>query len=594
MMAPLPQLPKDDPRADTEEAAKKYGWENVDRNGYSILEKPHGLPQRKRLIVIGAGATGICMAKFAEALANLDVQIYEKNEEVSGTWWENRYPGCGCDIPSHIYQFQWAMNPNWSHYYASAAEIFEYFKGVVESHGLRKYIKLQHRVIHASWNSQTAKWVVEVQRADGSSFTDECDYLLNGCGLLNNWKWPTIKGLHTFKGPLLHSAAYDESTILDGKRVAVLGAGSSGVQIVANIQPLVKHLYTWVRSPIWITSGFASKFAGPNGQNFKYGEDIKRRFAEDPVSQLRYIKMLDAELGQRFYFNFTNTDDAKMAKEFSQKAMQEKLKDRPDLIKKLIPTAYGPGCRRPTPGNGYLEALMQPNVTTYTEEVQEITPTGFIDSEGQAHEVDIIICATGFDTSYVPRFPVLANGKDLRKEWANDPVSYFSVMVPEFPNYFLSIGPYSATNGSLLPPIEHGCKYICKIIEKCQIEYIRSIAPKEEVMREFREHSDLFLKRTVWNQKCRSWYKGGTIDGLPRLYPASRAHYIVTMEPRYEDFVINYESSNRFHFWGNGFTVRELDGRDPTWYLGIVDGLDKQPDYTEDEKAVLFSAASEG
>ncbi|KIW29741.1 uncharacterized protein PV07_05530 [Cladophialophora immunda] len=592
-MASLPELPKDDPRADSEEAAKACGWQNVNSRGYSILEKPHGLPQRKRVVVIGAGATGICFSKFSEALANLDLQIYEKNDEVSGTWWENRYPGCACDIPSHIYQFNWAMNPNWSHYYSDAREIFEYFKGVVDTHGLRKYIKLQHQVIRASWNSETTKWEVQVQRPDGTVFEDQCDFLVNACGLLNNWKWPSINGLHSFKGKLLHSAAYDESTVLDGKRVAVLGAGSSGVQIVAKIQPIVKQLYTWIRSPIWISAGFASRFAGPNGRNFKYGEDIKRKFAEDPVKQLRYVKMLDAELGQRFYFNFINTKDAQMAKDFSRKQMEEKLKDRPDLIERIIPTAYGPGCRRPTPGNGYLEALMEPNVTVYTSDVQQITPSGFIDSDGNEHEVDIIICATGFDTSYVPRFPVLANGKDLRQEWAEDPVSYFSVMIPDFPNYFLSIGPYSATNGSLLPPIEHGCKYMLKIIEKCQMEHIRSIAPKADVTAEFREHSDLFLKRTVWNQKCRSWYKGGTIDGLPRLYPASRAHFVETMQPRYEDFEIKYESSNRFHFWGNGFTVRELDGRDPTWYLGVVDGEDKQPDYTEDEKAVLFSATGD-
>ncbi|OQU97765.1 hypothetical protein CLAIMM_03650 [Cladophialophora immunda] len=592
-MAPLPNLPMNNPRSDSEAAARDCGWVTVNDRGYSILEKPHGLPRPKRVIVIGAGATGICMAKFSERLANLDLQIYEKNDDVAGTWWENKYPGCGCDIPAHIYQFKWAMNPNWSRYYSSAEEILNYFKTVVDSHGLQKYIKLRHRVVHASWNSETAKWEVQVQGPDGNIFKDEGDFLVNACGLLNNWKWPEIKGLHSFKGKLLHSAAWDESTDLDGKRVAVLGAGSSGVQIVANIQPIVKQLYTWIRSPIWISTGFASRYAGPDGLNFKYGEDVKERFSSDPTKHLRYVKMVEAELGLRFYFNFINTKDAHIAEDFSRKEMEKKLYKRPDLIEKIIPTTYGPGCRRPTPGNGYLEALMEPNVITYTKDLLEVTPTGFVDSDRNYHEVDIIICATGFDTSYVPRFPVLANGKDLREEWAIDPVSYLSVMIPDFPNYFVSLGPYSATNGSLIPAIEHGCEYMLKIIDKCQIEHIRSIAPKADVTAEFREHSDLFLKRTVWNQKCRSWYKGGTIDGLPRLYPSSRAHFMETMQPRYEDFEIKYENMNRFYFWGNGFTVRELDGRDPTWYLGIVDGEDRQPDYTEDEEAVRISAKLE-
>jgi hypothetical protein len=159
-------------------------------------------------------------------------------------------------------------------------------------------------------------------------------------------------------------------------------------------------------------------------------------------------------------------------------------------------------------------------------------------------------------------------------------------MIPDFPNYFTSLGPYSASNGSLLPPIEHGNRYILKIIEKCQLEGISAIAPTADATHEFREHSDLLLKRTVWNQKCRSWFKNGTIDGLPRLYPGSRAHFIQNMQPRYEDFVLKYDSNNRFRFMGNGFSMREMDGRDATWYLGIVDGQDKEPDFTEDEKQI--------
>jgi len=195
--------------------------------------------------------------------------------------------------------------------------------------------------------------------------------------------------------------------------------------------------------------------------------------------------------------------------------------------------------------------------------------------------------ATGFDTSFVPRFPVVADGKDLREVWKKDPVAYFSVMAPDFPNYFTSLGPYSASNGSLLPPIEHGCRYMLKIIEKCQLEGIRAISPTAKATHDFREHSDLLLKRTVWNQGCRSWFKNGTIDGLPRLYPGTRAHMIQNMYPRYEDFDIKYDSSNRFQFFGNGYSMRDLDERDATWYLGIVDGEDKEPDYTEDEKQII-------
>jgi cation diffusion facilitator CzcD-associated flavoprotein CzcO len=576
----------DDPRENSAAIAEELGWTRVNERGYEILEQPCEVPSAKRVIVIGAGATGLSFAKFAEEMPRLDVQIYEKNTDIAGTWWENVYPGCACDIPAHIYQFMWALNPHWSHYYVGAQEILEYFHDVADKHGLRKYVKVRHEVVHARWDSSTSKWTVELKGPGGAKFTDTCDFLVNGSGLLNNWKWPEIKGLHSFQGTLTHSAAYDQTIQYEGKRVAVFGAGSSGVQIVAKLQPSVKHLYTWIRSPMWVSSGFAGKFAGPDGANFKYSQELKQKFASDPVAHLRYIKMLDDELGKRYIFNMINSPETKQAVEYSKRQMEGKLKTKPELIKKMIPTYFGIGCRRPTPGNGYLEALVSPNVTAYTEEVREITPAGFIDYEGKEHEVDIIICATGFNTSFVPRFPVLADDKSLREIWKTDPVSYFSVLVPDFPNYFTSLGPYAATNGSLLPPIEHGCRYILQIIKKCQLEGITSIAPKAEVTHEFREHSDLLLKRTVWNQKCRSWFKNGTIDGLPRIYPGSRAHFIQNMQPRYEDFVIKYNCVNRFQFMGNGFSMRDLDGRDSTWYLGIVDGEDKDPDYTNDEKEI--------
>ncbi|EXJ67384.1 uncharacterized protein A1O5_09397 [Cladophialophora psammophila CBS 110553] len=579
-------LPKtfDDARADSAARAQECGWEKVNARGFEILEAAHGFHAPKRAIVIGAGATGICFAKFAEPVPNLEVQIYDKNDEVAGTWWENRYPGCACDIPSHIYQFQWALNPYWSHYYVGAAEILQYFRDVVDKHDLCKYMKLSHEVLGASWDSTKVKWIVTVKAPDGSTFEDSCDFLINASGLLNKWKWPEIKGLESFTGVRLHSANYDPSIDLQGKTVAVIGSGSSGLQIVTSIQPVVEHLYTWIRSPIWVSAGFASNFAGKDGQNLRYTPEFQNKLASDPVAHLRYIKMIDEELGIRFNYNLVRTAEAQGAIDFSRQLMKEKLKSRPELFEKIVPKTYGVGCRRVTPGNGYLEALVAPNVTVYPEDIQEITPTGFINKAGEEHAVDVIICATGFDTSFVPRFPLTANGKDLRSEWKTDPVSYFSLMVPDFPNYFISLGPYSASNGSLLPPIEHGCRYMIQVIEKCQLEKIKYLSPKVEATHQFREYADLLLKRTVWSQPCRSWFKGNTIDGLPRNYPGSRAHFVELVVPRYEDFEIEYESVNRFHFWGNGFTLHEVDGRDPTWYLGIVDGEDKQPDYTKDEE----------
>ena len=171
-------------------------------------------------------------------------------------WLENRYPGCACDIPSVNYQYSWKPQP-WKHYYSGALEIWQYLKEIErENSFIEKYVKLRHEVIRAEWDEEYGVWRIRVRDLDtGEMKDDAAEIFINAGGVLNNWKWPDLAGLHDFKGRLVHSAAYDESLDLTGKRVAVVGTGSSGIQIVAAVQKQAEKLYTWVRSPIWITAG---------------------------------------------------------------------------------------------------------------------------------------------------------------------------------------------------------------------------------------------------------------------------------------------------------------------------------------------------
>lgn len=181
-----------------------------------------------------------------------------------------QYPGCACDIPSVNYQFSWKIKL-WSHYYSYAPEIWEYLKSIErENDFIAKYVKLQHRVEHVEWDDTAGVWRCKVRNLVTDAVTeDSAEFFINAGGVLNNWKWPAIPGLHDFKGKLMHSAHYEEGYDLSNKRVAVIGAGSSGVQLVAAIQQKVKHLYHWIRSPIWITAGFAQTWAAKNGANFR-------------------------------------------------------------------------------------------------------------------------------------------------------------------------------------------------------------------------------------------------------------------------------------------------------------------------------------
>ena len=254
----------------------------TDQHGYRIKEQPMGTRRKVKVILMGAGASSLNFFKKAEEeMRDLDITCYEKNGDIGGTWLENRYPGCACDVPSVNYQFSWKIKL-WSTYYGYAPEIWEYLKSIErENNFIEKYIKLRHRIEHVEWDQPAGLWRCRVRDLDRDEVVeDSADFFINAGGVLNNWKWPDIPGLHAFGGKLMHSANYERGYDLSNKRVAVIGAGSSGVQIVAAIQSKVQHLYHWVKSPVWITASFAQTWAGKNGANFRCRciRDVHRRY----------------------------------------------------------------------------------------------------------------------------------------------------------------------------------------------------------------------------------------------------------------------------------------------------------------------------
>lgn len=412
------------------------------------------------------------------------------------------------------------------------------------------------------------------------TFNDYADFFLNGGGVLNNWRWPTIKGLHSFDGSVLHTANWDPSVELAGKRVLQIGIGSSGVQVAPSIVDEVRQLYVVARSPVWVTAGFAPTYAGPEGKNFEYSAETKSRFRSDPDFYLSYCKAIESELNVRFKFLINGSEEAIQSREYSTQEMKTKLAAKPELIDKIIPTNFGVGCRRPTPGNGFLEALCHEKTTVMTGEIQEVTPKGFIDGEGREHEVDVIICATGFDTSFRPQMPIIIDGWNLQDRFEGDTIGYLGLSVPEVPNYFIFIGPYGPLgHGSVVPMVEAYTNYIIQVLEKAQVEDVKSLRINRQVAKDFTRHADLYLKRTAWSGPCSSWFKNGQAHNKPLCWPGSRVHYLTMLQrPRFEDFDIEYVTQNRFNFLGNGLDMREFDGRDLTWYYGLLNGQDKQPE----------------
>lgn len=266
-----------------------------------------------------------------------------------------------------------------------------------------------------------------------------------------------------------------------------------------------------------------------------------------------------------------DTPEQATAKQFSTEEMLRRLGPNSPLKDFIIPD-FSVGCRRPSPGPGYLEALSAPNVSVVTKtEIAKVVPEGIVMSTGEVIKCDAIVCATGFDLSFRPRFPIIGrNGVDLREAWAERPTAYLSMTPADMPNYFMFMGPNAPVgHGSAIPITEHVTKYMLKMIYKAQTEGYKSFCPQEDAIKQFVEHADAFLPRMAWASKCRSWFKNGKETGpVIGLHPGSRIHWFhVLKEPRYEDWDWKTFNKNRWAYLGNGFTVMEGQGKDLAWYF---------------------------
>lgn len=471
-----------------------------------------------RVLSIGAGVTGIMNAYYIQKeLENVEHVIYEKNADIGGTWLENRYPGCACDIPSHAYTLPFALNPDWPRFFSYSPDIWKYLDKVCEVWGLRKYMHFNQEIVGCYWQQETGEWLVKIKetKSDGTTrlFEDRCHVLLHGTGILNNFKWPSIEGIEKFKGRITHTARWPKDYQAEqwkGDRVAIIGSGASSIQTVPTMQPHVKHMDIFVRTGVWFVQ-IANNF----GQNHEYTDEERKTFRDDPQKLVEHAKSIEDQvngLWGGFYKNATaQAEGQKMLKA----RMAEFIKDE-RLLKGYTPE-FGFGCRRITPGDPYMEAIQKDNVDVHFEAVEKITEKGVVGSDGTEVEVDTIVCATGFDVSYRPRFPIVGlNGTELADKWKLCPEGYLGLAIPEFPNFMTFIGPsWPVENGSVstirskythansrqvMGPLAYVSQYALQLIKKIQSEYICSISPKQDVTDSFNDHVQEWLRHTVWTE----------------------------------------------------------------------------------------------
>ncbi|KAH7143503.1 hypothetical protein EDB81DRAFT_947590 [Dactylonectria macrodidyma] len=544
---------------------------------FTIKDEPLENQRPMRVIVIGAGFSGIyATIRLSQRLKNVSIQVYEQNDGVAGVWWVNRYPGLACDIPAYSYQFSFAPSPYWSSLYAPGPEIRAYMQEVAERYGADRFIKLSHAVQECVWDANERKWNVKVKDLKtGDILEDVADVILSAKGGLSRIMWPKVKGLESYRGKLIHSGAWDESVDLRNKRVGVVGNGSSAIQIVPAIQKLEGiKVWNFARSPTWVSTSFgdaAMVKLGLDPKETQFSRRQQEHMARHPEYYHKMRKTLEEEAAKKYRFSLKDSPDQATAVTKFSNHMKGRLEGRTDLFELIIPS-FAPGCRRLTPGPGYLESLKESNVTFCNKSIQEFNNSGIKIETGEQIDLDVVICATGYDVQAPPTFTVTGrNGVTLQKKWSPIPETYLALAVDEFPNFLLIGGPNSGLgSGSLLSVFEAQGDYAVKMIRKLQKEDYATFEVRPQRVADFSRYIDEYFKRTVYTDDCSSWYRAhNNSDRIIGLWPGSSLHCIEALRaPRWEDYVFESAdpSGNLLRWLGNGDSLTLAEG-DPSWFL---------------------------
>jgi cation diffusion facilitator CzcD-associated flavoprotein CzcO len=395
-------------------------------------------------------------------------------------------------------------------------------------------MQLNSKITEANWNNEEGCWSLTiVNPKTGSMRKDWAHVFVNGTGILNNWKWPEIEGLHDFKGPLLHSACWDHGVNFNGITAGVIGVGSTSVQITPQLQKICKEVQVYMRSPTWISPPFGAgaltndlqkgQDVDPGQRQYDFTEADKQKFRDDPEYHLEFRKIIEAEINSLFGMYQQNSELSNQFRDVITKEMHRRMGPGHEDLKKFIIPKWSVGCRRISPGDGFLEALVQDNVTPVFSGIKRVVPEGIETADGQIHKMDAIVCATGFQVAFQPAFVVRnGEGKSIKEDWTSGPNLYMGVSAPRFPNYYTIVGPGATwSNGTLLPSIETTIEYSIKCMKKMQTEGIRAMAVKQDALDAIYAHFDEYHKTTVWQEECRSWFKDGYTKNRIYLWPGA-------------------------------------------------------------------------
>ena len=498
----------------TEHVPEEYGDIVAAGMGYD-LEPTAGtaIAADKTAIVIGGGVSGIC-AGIELGKLGIDYTLFEKNEDFGGTWFENRYPGCGVDTPSLTYTFSCRPN-DWSMYFPLRDEIEGYLLDTAREFGLYDKARFRTHVEEARWNTATDQWDVTITTPDGKRETHSADYLFSAVGILNIPKYPQIDGLDEFAGEVYHTSRWPAEADLSGKRVAVIGNGASGMQVAPAIADEVSRMTIFARSKQW---------AAPFPQ-------FRKKVPEGVRYLMQVVPLYRAWLEQRLSWTFNDRVHGTLFRdpewEHPERAVneindahrrvftryvEEQLQDRPELIERVLPE-YPPFAKRMLLDNGWFRTIKKPHVDLIPEHLAKVEGNTLSTSSGETVEADVIILATGFQTTNVlGSYDIVGReGQLLRDHWGEDNASaYLGTLVPGFPNFFILLGPNvgSGHGGSMIRNIENQMHFAGQVVQSAEAQEASTVEVKETAYTDYSRRIDDAHDRLVWTHPgTENWYR---------------------------------------------------------------------------------------
>lgn len=496
-----------------------------------------------RVVIVGAGMSGL-LAAIRLKQTGIPYIIVDKNPDVGGTWLENTYPGCRVDNPNHLYSYSFEPNYDWPQHYSTQDRLRAYFQRVADKYGIRQQVRFETEMVEAIYDEKRSFWSVRLRGKNAPDEIVEANAIITAVGQLNRPKYPDVPGRGTFKGASFHSAAWDHSVDLAGKRVAVIGTGASAFQFVPEIAGKVGELVVFQRTPPWL---------GPTPD---YHEDV----GDGQKWLLRHVPFYAQ--WYRFWLFWMLTDGiypmvqadpawngppgaVSAANDMLREALAQNLQVQTagdeTLFRKCLPP-YPPGGKRSVRDNGvWIAALKRPNVRLVTDPIREITPTGIATKDGATYEFDVVIYGTGFNASdfLAPMKFKGRGGVDLHEQWAGDARAYLGITVPNFPNLFMMYGPNTniVVNGSIIFFSECEIHYIVGCIELMLRNDYAAMEPKKIVHDRYNDAIDAGNAKMAWGSpQVNSWYKNAK-GRVSQNWPFPLVDYWSrTREPNPADF----------------------------------------------------------